>query len=322
VGTFTELGTKRVRETRGIAVSADRSLVATASTHYVCLFDVRRMRQLWCREFATGRVGEEVHGVAMTRDGAAVAAITGSDRNHRHLVVWRGPRWSQRRDVPLPVIPLAVAMCPRGTWVAVAGSDRRVRVFGPDLEPVTSLRGHSDWPRALAVSPDGSRLASADRKGGIRLWDTSDWSAVRTIAGPADCLAFDSTGGRLVASVRQAAGRRRGSPSQPSSSVAVYDATTGKRRSEFRMHRYRFTAAALSPSGRTIACGIEAVADILDQQAVLIDARSGRVVDRLVADFGGHDAFAVLPKRGAVAVGAEGHGRRPLVLWKVSKRAA
>ena len=55
VGTFTELGTKRVCETRGIAVSADRSLVATASTYSACLFDVRRMKQLWCREFATGR---------------------------------------------------------------------------------------------------------------------------------------------------------------------------------------------------------------------------------------------------------------------------
>jgi WD40 repeat protein len=206
--------------------------------------------------------------------------------------------------------------------VAVAGSDRRVRVFGPDLEPVTSLQGHADWPRALAVSPDGSRLASADRKAGIRLWDTSDWSAVRTIAGPADCLAFDSTGTRLVASVRQAVGRGRGSAAQNSSRAAIYDPKTGKRRNEFRLHRYRFTAAALSPSGRTIACGIEAVADILDQQAVLIDARSGRIVDRLVADFEGHDAFAFLPKRGAVAVGALGHGRRPLILWKVSKRAA
>ena len=276
------------------------------------------MKQLWCRQIPDSKDNQWVVGVAMTVDGGTVAAVAGSEPRDRFLVTWGGEQWSERRATVLKAPPLAVAMCPRGGWIAVAGADRRIRIFNPALEQLETLTGHPEWPRVLAASPDGRWLASADRKSGIRLWNTGDWSLARKIPQPADSLHFDRPGRRLLAAVARP---MRGAV-KTRTAACVFDVGTGKLRGEFKMHKYLFTCAAFSPSGKTVACGVEAEHDSLDQQAVLIDVRTGRVVDRLAADLWGHDGFAFLPARKAIAVAARGHNRRPLVLWQVPTRAA
>jgi WD40 repeat protein len=43
------------------------------------------------------------------------------------------------------------------------------------------LSGHTDYVYAVAVSPDGSQIASGSFNGEVRIWKTADGSLVKTI---------------------------------------------------------------------------------------------------------------------------------------------
>ncbi len=57
-------------------------------------------------------------------------------------------------------------------WLALGGTGRAVKLFDArDGRLAATLTKHTDWITALAFSPDGSRLATADRSGAIHLWE-------------------------------------------------------------------------------------------------------------------------------------------------------
>lgn len=83
----------------------------------------------------------------------------------------------------------AMSFSPDGSTLALAGADRRIRIW--DLEQrrvIATLDGHTAEIYALAFSPDGQRLASGGLDRLIRLWDTTelDGRAARAQAGEPD----------------------------------------------------------------------------------------------------------------------------------------
>jgi WD40 repeat protein len=64
---------------------------------------------------------------------------------------------------------------------------------------VQSLRGHSDWVRAVAYSPTGDLLASAGHDGRIVLWESRTGTALGEVSLPfaISALAFDQEASRL-----------------------------------------------------------------------------------------------------------------------------
>ena len=85
------------------------------------------------------------------------------------------------RPVKQPVVT-AVAIHPRGTLVAAAGDDHRIRVYDAKTLTIRSqLAGHSDWIKSVAFSADGSRLLSAGNDGRVAVWDVERGKQVRSL---------------------------------------------------------------------------------------------------------------------------------------------
>ncbi|HYW78525.1 MAG TPA: hypothetical protein VE890_03075, partial [Thermoguttaceae bacterium] len=75
-------------------------------------------------------------------------------------------------------MPLDCAWLPKGAKKAfVACSDGTIKIFTDNSQQLThtaTLRGHTDWIYAVALSPDATRLASAAGDGTVKIWSTAD----------------------------------------------------------------------------------------------------------------------------------------------------
>ena len=93
-----------------------------------------------------------------------------------------------------------IAWSPDGNWLAAGGSIG-VHVYDlHSLEVVTFIE--TDYgANSVAFSPDGSLLAAGMEDNSIRLWQTTDWSPLRTITGhtgPVLSIAFAPDGSMLA----------------------------------------------------------------------------------------------------------------------------
>jgi hypothetical protein len=310
VGTFTEFGTKKVYTTERLAVSADRRLVATAGWYYAFLFDVKAMKQLFCRSILNARDKGWICDTAMSHDGSTVAFLRAEENRGSYLTIFRGVGWKQQTNVRLGTKPFALACAPDAAWFAVSGMNCKVTVLNASGEHLASLAEHKAWVRQLAASPNGALLASIDPQSGLHLWNTRDWSLQLRIARSGDGVTFDTTGRYLLIS-----------PKRQGHVLAIWDVTSGELVRELSVPEYRFTAARFSPDGRRIAAAVMPIRRRYDEdydEAVLLDASDGRVLERLRGGFEAITDFAFLPERNAIAFAAYGHALRPLTMWEVS----
>ncbi|APE15880.1 hypothetical protein BOH72_12270 [Mycobacterium sp. WY10] len=88
--------------------------------------------------------------------------------------------------------------------LATGTVDGLVTVYGADLKPVGDpISGHTGTVMALAYTPDGSRLASADRYGSLRIWQPDKLSPIGSPFGAGSALVWNlalSPDGRRLAS--------------------------------------------------------------------------------------------------------------------------
>jgi WD40 repeat protein len=111
-----------------------------------------------------------------------------------------------------------------------------------DKELLT-LRGHTKDVLSVAVSPDGSRIATSGNDLTTRMWDAKTGAQLFLVQeGAAGSLAFDRTGSRLLAGCADGAAR-------------VYDAATGAAGPTLRGHTWRLSAALFTPDGSRIVTG-------------------------------------------------------------------
>ena len=155
------------------------------------------------------------------------------------------------------------------TGVVTAGSRGLVTVRDPDDGATRrTIRAHAGTVTDVAVTPDGSTLATSGRDGALRVWDAEGsprWEALG--GGPARGISLSADGARIAAAWT--------SPAE----VQVFDVSSGARVARFR--GVDATETALNLDGSSIAIVTAS------RKGKVLDVASGQeLIPRLDPDHG------------------------------------
>jgi len=139
-------------------------------------------------------------------------------------------------------------------FVALGGPTRILKIYSTkDGKLLHSSKKHTDWVTAVAFSPDGRYLASADRAGGVVVWEGATGREFNTLPGhkaPVTALAFmpgvlasGSTDGKIV----------------------LWDVKEGKEIRNWAAHAGGVESVDFTPDGRLVSCGRDKIAKAWDQ---------------------------------------------------------
>jgi WD40 repeat protein len=177
---------------RALAVALEGSWLASAGhDHTIRLWDVATGE---ARSVLTGHT-DTVRALALSPDGTWLASA-GNDRAVR---LWNVDDASPRSVLTGPAYSVtALVISPDGAWLATAGHDRNVHLWdAAEGTPMATLTGHAYSMvhparrfsvTALAVSPDGTWLASGGHDHTVRLWNTADGSPRDVLTGHSDTV--------------------------------------------------------------------------------------------------------------------------------------
>jgi cytochrome c len=157
-----------------LAVSPDGATLASAAWDGTA--------RLWPLGAGTKRVLEghtqNVNGVAFAPDGKSLVSV-GYDLTVR---IWPLPDGTPD-IITLPAPLNAVAAAPDGE-IVTGGADGKLRLLSPGAREVAEVQAGTTPIIALAISPDGARVAAAGIGGTVNLIDRKTRSVISTLVGP------------------------------------------------------------------------------------------------------------------------------------------
>ena len=245
-----------------MVLSPDGKVLASATTDGVVqLWDPKRGRER-CDPIELGT--QEVQ-LALSPDGKILATLpVGSSSNSLRL--WdTGTRRELDHLAGEPVDARALVFTPDGRSLATAGGPPTV--FGLDAKrPLRTFKSSRSVARSMAVSPEGSTIATAGTDGVVTIWDVPVGVPFATLKGPARpvlSVAFSPDGKTLASS-----GVDR--------TVRLWDVASWTERATIRGPIVPITALAFAPDSTRLASSCDG-----DPTVSLWDVAQGRLAATL-----------------------------------------
>jgi len=149
---------------------------------------------------------------------------------------------------------LSITFSPDGNLLAVAGSDRKIKLWDLNTRRLLTLGEHTDIVWSVAFSPDGKILASASQDGSVKLWDVEKRTLITTLNGQATSLfamAFSPDGKTLASG---------GSAAEGSGLIELWNIDAALRSkapspTPLTGHTALVRSLAFSPDGKLLASG-------------------------------------------------------------------
>lgn len=156
-----------------------------------------------------------------SRNGALVIAAGGHGARAGNVVLFdvRNGRRIAETGAELDTI-LAADLRANQAMVAWGTTGKKLKVFAPGGTELYAKDKHSEWVTAVGFSPDGVLLASGDRNGGVRVWESDtgaeylnleghrgaitalswrpDGNVLASASEDGDVILWEMTGGALV----------------------------------------------------------------------------------------------------------------------------
>ncbi len=237
------VATRRAAAITALAASPWAPLVAVAGQHQVALYHSESAQLLGVLPFLEGTP----HVLKFSRDGSLllIAGGRGAAIGLATLVdVRSGSRLVTVGDEYDAV--LAADVSPNQALIALGSPAKVIRVYRTAAGTLAyEIRKHTDWITAIAFSPDGQWLVTADRSGGAYLWEAATGREVATLRGhksevTAACWRADS---QLVAT------------SGLDGTVRLWNRAEGKQVKSWTAHAGGTSAVDFAADGRLVSTG-------------------------------------------------------------------
>ena len=185
---------------RGAALSPDGKRVALGLDDRLELLDLASGARLGAIELDPVRAPSRVQRqLRFSPDGRSLAAW---NKTSSSITLWDVNRGRVAHvDIGGGQGLTWLAFSPDSSRLALAVSDRSVRVVDAATGQTRLLTGHRDLVHQVAWSPDGKKIASASYDRTIRLWDPDTGRVLRVLRGhgkSVDAVAFSPDGATLT----------------------------------------------------------------------------------------------------------------------------
>jgi len=237
------LHTTRGYAINGLAASPWAPLLAVAGQKQVLLYNTTNLDLIGILPFTDGQPSE----VRFSRSGKLLLAAGGHGAKSGKVILWNVESGERITIIGGEYdTVLTTDISPDQSRVAIGGTDRLVKIYSTKTgELEHKIKKHTDWVTALAFSPNGEMLATADRNGGITVWDADNAQELFTTVGHKGAVTALSwrSDSRLLAS------------SSEDGTAKLWENTEGKQAKTWNAHTGGALGIAYSHDGQFVTCG-------------------------------------------------------------------
>lgn len=164
-----------------IATSPWAPLIAISGSKQILLYDSNTFQLVGFLPLPEGKAND----LKFSRDGSLLIAGGGRHGLTGKIIAWDVQTAQRLFEIgdELDNV-LAADISANLKLVALGGPQKMLRVYSTGSEALRyEIKKHTDWITNIEFSPDGVLLASADRNGGLQLWESESGNEYLTLGG-------------------------------------------------------------------------------------------------------------------------------------------